>query len=1276
MKKISLIILTFFVSAAIIFAQATSGKIVGTVSAPDGAVPGATIVVTDNQTGKEKTVTATNDGTFVVPQLEFGSYTVKITAAGFKTFTANEVKIDAGRDYSLKAQLEVGQVSETVTVTAGTDQVNSSNGELSSTTSREQLRELPLNGRNPLALLSLTAGANPTTNSINGQRSSSTSITRDGLNIQDNFIRTGAFVGDRPTVDDTGEFTITTQNAGADLGIGSSQVQLVTPRGGSQFHGNLYEFNRNSRFTANTFFNNAATPGIPKPFLNRNQFGGTISGPAPVFNFGEGGPTFKKNKAFFFFNYEHFVSAAQTGITGLTTLLPASQNGNFTYIGSDGVTRTVNVLTGAGFDLTTAARAAAFANAGGVLAVDPIIQSRLLSQLPTSGNSTTTGINFTQQLNLNRSTPVHRNGYTGRFDVDVNDHNTVNFVYKHTTELNARGDLAAGFSPTVFVNQGGPTNFFVAAYRWSPTGNFSNEVRGGFQNSEPFFQEGNIPTDFLISQSLVTTPEGSFRSQGRNTRYKNIQDNAVLTLGNHSLRFGGNFDFFDFTSALLNGITPTFTITSTTNPNTPGLITGQLPFATATDLARANNLRFTLAGIVGSGSRTANLTDLTQGFNFGPSQSRIKYNIYSGYIQDQWRFTRSLTLNLGLRYDYFTPLTGPSGLFLEPVLPNVNDVTSALNGNGQLNLIGGNSGRKNTFFKPDRNNFGPNFSFAYSPKLESGLFAKLLNKQTVIRGGFRINYVNDEYAKAASTLDAANTGLGSTTVNATRNGSLNLRSSLSGQAAGFDVLPTISTLPTITTLPRSFATNNAINNLLGSVFGVDPNFKVQQNQEYNLGVQREIGFKTVVEIRYVGGRSNNAARTIDYNQIDIRNNGFLADFQRARNNCLIQGRTVNPTAFDPAFFCTNAANIGLPGQQNLTVFPNLAAGGLLTNSTILSFIQQNTVGDLARIYVANGLQGNVKFQPASDIFAYRILVNGGKYQYNSLQTEIRRRFSNGISFQANYTFAKTLADIPGDANADQNRTGEFIDNNNKRLDFGRPDYDRTHTVNINAIYELPFGRGKRYFNSTSGLVDKLIGGFQVTSIVNLSSGPPLSVVDPRGTLNTSVRSGRQTATSSLNTNQIKSLTGTFRTPNGIYIVDPKVLYATARNPTTGVTQRIDLTQPLPSGFSLVSVRAASPIDQAPFAEQVFFFNKAGSTGNLQRNFINGLPFYNWDASISKSIKFTETTRLQLRMEVFDVLNKQVPFFGADLNIDSNSFGRATQSYNGPRIIQFGARFDF
>ena len=225
-------------SFAILALAQTTGRLTGTVSGPDGVVPGATIVVKDNQTGREITVQASGDGSFSIQQLEFGTYTVTVTSGGFKTYTANDVKIDIGREYSLNPTLEVGEIQESVTITAGADIVNSSNAELSSTVSPQQVIDLPINGRNPLALVSLQPGANATSNGINGQRSTAINVTRDGINVQDNFIRSGTFVSDQPTVDDTGEFTVTTQNAGAEQGGGgSSQILLVTPRGGQDFHG-------------------------------------------------------------------------------------------------------------------------------------------------------------------------------------------------------------------------------------------------------------------------------------------------------------------------------------------------------------------------------------------------------------------------------------------------------------------------------------------------------------------------------------------------------------------------------------------------------------------------------------------------------------------------------------------------------------------------------------------------------------------------------------------------------------------------------------------------------------------------------------------------------------------------------------------------------------------------------------------------------------------------------------------------------------------------------
>jgi hypothetical protein len=196
MNRLVVATLTLLLLTGAALAQSLqSGRLVGTISSPDGVIAGATVVVKNNQTGKEITVTTSGEGTFLVPALDVGTYTVTVSAPGFKTQVNTDLKINAGQDYSLANALEVGGVSETVTVVAGTDIVNSTSGELSTTVSPRQVLELPLNGRNPLGLVGLQAGAAPNRGNgseiINGGRTSSTDFTRDGINVQDVFIRNG-----------------------------------------------------------------------------------------------------------------------------------------------------------------------------------------------------------------------------------------------------------------------------------------------------------------------------------------------------------------------------------------------------------------------------------------------------------------------------------------------------------------------------------------------------------------------------------------------------------------------------------------------------------------------------------------------------------------------------------------------------------------------------------------------------------------------------------------------------------------------------------------------------------------------------------------------------------------------------------------------------------------------------------------------------------------------------------------------------------------------------
>ncbi len=414
MKTIGLHLALLALFAVSILAQ--SGRMIGTVQGPDGAIAGANLVITDNLTKKEITATTDGQGTFSVANLNVGLYTVKVTATGYKTFIATDVKIDTGQQYTFSPKLAVGDVTAEVTVTAGADLVNASNAELSNTISQNQLQDLPINGRDPQALIQLQAGVTQS-GSINGQRTSSTNYSRDGFNVQDNFIRTGGYVPDLPKIDNVSEFSVVTGSSQVDSGAGgASQVRYPTPRGGTNYHGALYYYNQNSALASNTFFNNR--DGLPKSVLNQHQYGGTISGRLPFPRFGEGGPATYRDKAFFFFNYEGFKLPSIFPVIR-TILTPSARQGIFTYIDDNGVRRQDNILQRTGIGTPA-------------LSINPVITQRILTGLPTVGNNTdvgdglnTTGYKINQRFDFNRDQTV------SRFDFDFTSKHSLNVVWTY-----------------------------------------------------------------------------------------------------------------------------------------------------------------------------------------------------------------------------------------------------------------------------------------------------------------------------------------------------------------------------------------------------------------------------------------------------------------------------------------------------------------------------------------------------------------------------------------------------------------------------------------------------------------------------------------------------------------------------------------------------------------------------------------------------------------------------------------------------------------------------
>jgi hypothetical protein len=416
--------------------------------------------------------------------------------------------------------------------------------------------------------------------------------------------------------------------------------------------------------------------------------------------------------------------------------------------------------------------------------------------------------------------------------------------------------------------------------------------------------------------------------------------------------------------------------------------------------------------------------------------------------------------------------------------------------------------------------------------------------------------------------------------------------------------------------------------------------------QLSIGIQRELPWAMAIEARYVGTFGRGIWQGIDYNQLKLAPD-YLADFKRARKNAYLS------QAAGLGFVPTYNASVG--GSEQLTVLPTF---GLLSNSTVLNHLRNNGVAALADYYMTSRVGGALAyFMPNSAIYAAQGILNGGFSNYNGLQLDLRRQFKNGIFAQLNYSWSNTKTDSGGTA---QSRLEAFLDNNRPGLSTGRSNFHQTHVINGNAIFELPFGKGKRWLNQ-GGVANVLFGNWQVSSILALQSGSPLSIYSGRGTFNRVGRSdcttvgqtGCNTAVSSLSVAQIKKLLGVYKTSNGnIYWIDPKVI-----NSVTGVGTNAD------------------NIDQsADFDGQVFFNPGAGDVGNLPIMAFDSPWQFRLDMAVSKRFTF-HRYRLELKGEAFNLLNRP-SWWRSDMNINSTTFGRITDVNVGARVVQVSGRFEF
>ena len=1077
--------------SAVASAQVSFGRLAGTVFDNTGAVlPGVTVTLNNEERGQTQTTTTSETGAFVFPQVQPGVYTVTMALSGFRTAEFSQVEIHVGVERSLTARLEVGQVAETVTVTAGDTLVRTTTPEVTQTVVERQIKDLPLDGRNPIELIRLQAGVpgipNRTDTAINGGRPTWTQITQDGINIQDNFIRQNAldFVPNRPTSDTVGEFSITTALQGADAAGGATAVRLVTPSGTNRFRGNVYGFDRNTSRGANSFFNKRN--GLEKADTRRDQFGGTLGGPIV------------RNRLFFFGYYEG--QRQQNQVTQFD-VIPAHDDllqGAFRYVGADGQIRSANVLQLSG------------------LRPDPVVARDILSRIPSAslvnnfdvGNSTANRLLNTAGFAFLQTEKNRRNQWGTRIDFEASPRHKFEANYAWFREIDDRSDIDEVHErPVVFTRS--TVQRYVGAWRWTTT-NLTNEVRGGGNLAPLAFNSTEDFGSALFSMPLLlSNPVSSFQPQGRRQWTSQYTDTGSWQRGNHELQFGGSLQQIRIDSFDFGGRFPSVAFGfSAAAPSAAQLTAAQLPGISAADLSSANALLSMLSGTITSVSQAFEVRSRTSGYVPGiPNDRNYRLNNTAVYLQDNWRWKPNVAIRAGLKWEYYSPLRERDNLALLPIRGGRSVRDALLDPNGRVGFANGG------FYHSDFNNFGPVVGFSWDPS-KSGRMA--------VRGGYSLTFVNEETISVADNVAFANAGLES---------NLLLTNLYTTVAAGVPAVPTPAFNP-----ERTYADQLDVSPA-AAAFAFDPGITQPQVHQLSLGVSHELPWQFAGEARYVGMFGRGLWRGIDLNQMNPRGS-FQDDFLRARSNGFLALQRGG--AFDPTF------NAAIPGSQPLTVIPAFG-GGFLNNATVRNYIQTGQVAALADLYITSagpavGALARRAFLPNPGIYVADLIHNGGFSNYNSLQFDLRRRLQAGIIGQINYTFANTRSNSSGTSEL---RFEPFLDNARPELNEGRSEYHVTHVMNANLIAELPFGQGKRWLNH-GGVRDLLAGGWQASTVVHWQSGAPISILAKRGTFNRPARSFAQTARTSLSMKELKKLLGVREVDGNVYWIDPKVI-----DPNTG-----------------------------------------------------------------------------------------------------------------------------
>jgi hypothetical protein len=1043
----------------------------GTVVDPTGAVlPDVKVTATNLDTAAEYSAVSDGGGNYLISLLPVGRYTIKATGSGFKTWTVPEVSLAIGDRLRQNIQLEVGALNQSVEVTASTPALQSDSSSLGTLIDTHAMQQLPLNGRNFVVLAQLAVGASegePTglpsgtrpddrrqtsAVSVNAQPTSFNNFMIDGMDDNERFIGT---VIVKPSIDALQEMKVQTNLYSAEFGRTSGGViNFVTKSGTNDFHGSLFEFFRNEKLDARNFFDKAT-----KPSYKQNQYGGSIGGPI------------RKNRMFFFGDYEGFrMRQGQTFTSTVPTL--GARQGNFSGLNAvfDPFTTRPDPAHPGGYlrdrfagDQIPASR------------IDPVAL-RLVNLYP---EPLTSGLvnNFTLNPIKSQDNDTMDARLDNRFSDDDSFFARYSFNNTNTIIPGAFPVAPSGINPVGDTGRSGRADQRAQAAQLNYIHIFGPrvalELKAGFSR----YNIASLPPNYgknVDDQLGIPGANVDADSSGLSI----VSISGLLALGdasyiplitiNNLFQEGGSLTYMRGSHSLKIGADlRRRQVTAFQSPTSKG----QFSFD-------SNFTNDPSGSVAGSGNAIASLL-----LGYPASTTRSKYLVYPGlrlweadaYLQDDWRVTRWLTLNLGLRYDYYGPVTEVADR-----ISNV-DLTA-----GQIIIAGQNGVSRSAGVRPDRLNLAPRFGFAAT-----------LAKGTVLRGGYGISFVPNMIA-----------------------------SSMAMRNPPFVNLFTVTTTPLTPLnrisdgLPAPVPTDPA--NPTGSLTGVSFYGATPYVQQYNLTLQQQIPFGLVGTISYVGALGRKQY---------IFNGGVNVNLAQP-----------GPGAIQPR-------------RPYYSVFPNVSGISLA-----------------APWYNTN---------------------------YQGLQATLERRYSNGLSLVANFTWAHSIDNEPSILNNPRSERGDSFLDIRRRFTFL-------------ADYELPFGKGGRGFGA------KLARNWGINAVAVLTTGLPFDITNSAPRANT----------------------GGSDRPN------------LASDPNSGFRQSI----------------------YQWFNTSAFTSQPVYTYGNLGRNVLHGPRRTSLDLALHREFTFTESTRLQFRVEAFNITN--TPAFSAPgASYGSSTFG-VINSAGLPRNIQLALKLLF